>query len=35
MVDFGITKWDHHKILEFDGMDFFNIKIIVFKLPYF
>ncbi len=25
MVDFGIVKWHHHKLLKFDGMDFFNV----------
>jgi hypothetical protein len=25
MVDFDIARWHHHKLLEFDGMDFFNI----------
>jgi hypothetical protein len=25
MVDVGIAKWHHHKSLEFDGMEFFNI----------
>jgi len=32
MVDFGITKWHHHKSLEFDGIDFFNIQNHCFKI---
>jgi len=26
MVDFYIAKWHHHKLLEFDSMDFSNIS---------
>ncbi len=25
IMDFGMVKWHHHKSLEFDGMNFFNI----------
>jgi hypothetical protein len=31
MVDFGIAKWQHHKSLEFDGIDFFSTFKIIFK----
>jgi len=33
VVDFGITKWHHHKQLEFNGMNFSTYKIIVLKFP--